>query len=212
MLKFLEKQDVKLVAIACNTISTMVDKLRDKFDFPIIDIITPTVDHIEKMGIKTLLILGTEFTIKTKAYEKLLCKRDEKYEVYSESSPNLATLVDSGKFHSPELYSTIRGHIDSINGKGNIYNVVLACTHYPIVEDVFMEIEPTFNYINPGLQQAKAIRMELHKRNNLNKNKIGSLKIFTSGDIEIYNLASEKLDIQNIKSIESINIPSYNGD
>lgn len=211
VLKFLESQDVKLVAIACNTISTIINRFSDKFDFPIIDIITPTVDHIEKMGINRILIMGTEFTIRTKAYEKLLLERDDKFEIFAESSPNLAKLVDNGQFYSPEIYKTIRGHIDSINSKGNIYNVVLACTHYPIVEDVFMEIDPTLNYINPGFQQAKAIRMELHRRDELSSGSKGSLKIFTSGDTGIYRLISEKLMLQNIIGVESINIEPYSG-
>lgn len=209
MLSFFESKDVKLVAIACNTISTMVNRFKGKFKFPIIDIITPTVDHIEKMGINRVLIMGTEFTIKTKAYEKLLLDRNSKYEIYAESSPNLAALVDNGQFYSPEIYKTIRGHIDSINSKGNIYNVVLACTHYPIVEDVFMEIDPTLNYINPGFQQAKAIRMELHNINELSNDNKGSLKVYTSGDTNIYNLISDKLMLQNLIDIESISIESY---
>ncbi|MGM0396397.1 MAG: glutamate racemase [Bacillota bacterium] len=209
MLKYFEKRNVKMVAIACNTISTIADRFKDKFDFPIVDIITPTVDHIENMGINKMVIMGTDFTIRTKAYEKLLRERRKDYEISSEKSPKLAELVDRGDYKSREIYDTISGHLQSIGEMGNFYNIVLACTHYPIVEDIFLELDPTLNYINPGFQQAKAIRMILHKEGSLRKEGKGSLQILTSGDPHIYRMVVDKLEIGEVEEIETIEIPPF---
>ncbi|WP_422486018.1 glutamate racemase [Gudongella sp. DL1XJH-153] len=209
MLKYFEKRDVKMVAIACNTISTMADRFRDKFDFPIVDIISPTVDHIENMGINKMVILGTDFTIRTKAYERLLRERRKDYEISSEKSPRLAELVDKGDYRSREIYDTISGHLQSISQMGNFYNIVLACTHYPIVEDVFLELDPTLNYINPGFQQAKAMRMVLHAQGTLKKEGKGTLQILTSGFPEIYKAVVEKLEMLEAEDIKTIEIPPY---
>lgn len=209
MLKYFEKRDVKMVAIACNTISTIADRFRDKFDFPIVDIITPTVDHIENMGINKMVILGTDFTIRTKAYEKLLRERRKDFEISSERSPRLAELVDKGDFRSREIYDTISDHLQSISQMGNFYNIVLACTHYPIVEDVFLELDPTLNYINPGFQQAKAMRMVLHEQGTLKKEGKGTLQIFTSGLPNIYKMVVEKLEMAEAEDIKTIEIPPY---
>lgn len=159
MLKFLEDKEVKLTAIACNTISTISKRFEGKLPFPVVDIVTPTVDHIDRMGAEKLAIFATEFTVKMGVYEKMLRARRPGIEVFNEGSRNLAALIDSGEFESQITYDTVKLHLDSIKGKGEVYNIVLACTHYPIVEDIFLDIDPSLNYINPGFQQAKAIRL-----------------------------------------------------
>ncbi len=209
MLKYFEKRNVKMVAIACNTISTIADRFRDKFDFPIVDIITPTVDHIENMGIDKMVILGTDFTIRTKAYERLLRERRKDYEISSEKSPKLAELVDKGDYKSREIYDTIGGHLESISQMGNFYNIVLACTHYPIVEDIFLELDPTLNYINPGFQQAKAMRVVLHDKGILKREGKGTLQVLTSGAPEIYKMVLNKLEMGAAGEIRTVEIPPY---
>ena len=46
MIDFFKENDVKIVAIACNTISTLIDSYKDRYDFPIVDIISPTADYV----------------------------------------------------------------------------------------------------------------------------------------------------------------------
>lgn len=209
MLKFLEEREVKLVAIACNTISTIANRFQGKMPFPVVDIVTPTVEHIDRMGAERIAILATEFTIKTGSYENMLREKRPEIEVFNESSRNLATYIDHGEFESADTYKTVKLHLESLKGKGEIYNVVLACTHYPIVEDIFLDIDPSLNYINPGFQQAKAIRSQLHELGILEKSGLGSIEIFTSGEKEIYKKAAEKLGIKRIKEILTAEIEEY---
>jgi glutamate racemase len=92
---------------------------------------------------------------------------------------------------------------------GNFYNIVLACTHYPIVEDIFLELDPTLNYINPGFQQAKAMRMVLHEHGTLKKEGKGKLEILTSGSPEIYQMVLNKLEMGSSGEIRTVEIPPY---
>lgn len=204
LLYFMKERDVKLVAIACNTISTLINLYEYKFEFPIIDIIQPTIEHVWRMDTKHIAILGTEFTIKSKAYEKLLIEKDTNIRIISESSKDLAWLIDSGDFGSQRLKDIIKVHTDNISKSGNVYNLVLACTHYPIVEDQFFDIAPKFNYINPGFQQSRAIREYLYNNNLLNNKSEGSLQIFTSGEKQIYEKVVKRLDIRNVEGIYKI--------
>lgn len=209
MFKFLEERGVKLAAIACNTISTIYKRFNGKLPFPVVDIVTPTVDHIDKMGAEKLAILATEFTVKMGLYEKMLRERRPGIEVFNEGSRNLATLIDRGEFDSQDTYDTVKRHLESIKGKGEVYNIVLACTHYPIVEDIFLDIDPSLNYINPGFQQAKAIRSQLHELDILQRNGLGRVEIYTSGDPEIYNKAAGKLGIKRMGEPKTVVIKEY---
>lgn len=206
MLEYFKKRNVKMLAIACNTISSIIDRFQRDFEFPIVDIINPAVDHIYRMGTHKMVILGTDFTIRTKAYEKLLKQRDENMDIAYENSPELANLIDGGDFFSQRVYDTVKGHLDSISRMGDFYNVVLACTHYPLVKDIFLDINPTLNYINPGFQQAKMMRIILHNEGKLKKMGKGSVEILTSGNPEIYERIVNKLEIKNVKSVLSLDL------
>ncbi|WFA08367.1 glutamate racemase [Tissierella sp. Yu-01] len=206
MLEFMKSEGVKIVAIACNTISTLIDSYKDKYDFPIIDIIRPTVDHIINMNTYNIAIIATEFTIKTGAYEKQLLKKNSDINIINEGSKLLAGLVDAGKFDDSQTKEVIETHINNMSAKGDLYNLVLGCTHFPIVEDVFLSLAPELNIINPAFQQAKAIRQYLHKENLLNDKEQGSLDIYTSGDTEVYSKVIERLNLKNIKGITTHNV------
>lgn len=203
ILKFLEAKEVKLAALACNTISTVFDE-EDSFKFKIIDIVTPTVETIKNSDVDSLGVIATEMTIKSNMYQELL--KNDAYEVIGEASKTLAALIDKGLFDSEEIRETIKTHMDNIFERSTINNLILGCTHYPIVENIFKDFYPQVNYINPGFNQAKAIENYLSTNNLLNKQKTGSVEINTSGDIEIYEKVVEKLGIKNIKQISTVNL------
>lgn len=201
ILRFMEKQNVKIVGIACNTISSLIDRFKNEFDFPIIDIITPTVDSIIKMDTYSISIIGTEFTVTSGLYQKLLLEKNPDISITAEGSKTLAALIDAGKFDNPETRQVISLHINNLIGKGDLYNLILGCTHFPIVENVFRDVAPHLNLINPGFIQAKAIREYLHNNNLLKDTDNGTFEIFTSGETDIYNKVIERLNLKNVKNI-----------
>lgn len=203
--EFLKNRDVKLIVVACNTISALAEKYKDSFDFPIIDIINPTIEYIVKSQIGNLALLGTEFTIKSQAYQRLLKERNKDIKIIAESSKTLATLIDSGDFLSAKIRDSINSHIDSLINKG-AENIVLVCTHYLIVYNIFLEYFPKTNFIDPGYQQALYARDYLLKNNLLNANRNGTLNIYTSGEKETYEKAITKLSLQNLNELSEIQL------
>src|SRR5699024_3249190 len=105
-----------------------------------------------------------------------------------------------------EVRDSIMKLMDDMLQVKDIYNLVLACTHYPIVDDVFYELYPQINYINPAAQQAKAIDTYLRTNKLFNAQGAGNLEIMTSGDIEIYEKLVEKLSLTNVKQIATANL------
>ncbi len=206
VLRFMEKKNVKIVALACNTMSTLIDDYKDKFKFPIIDIIHPTVDHIIKMNTYSLSIIATEFTINSEIYQKLLKERNPDISISVEGSRELAALIDKGNFDSDEIKRVITAHLDNLFSKGDIYNLVLACTHFPIVGDIFAEIAPEIKLIDPGFEQAKAIRTYLYENHLERSGDNGKLEINTSGNIEIYKSIIKRLKLKNVSSIKTTQI------
>lgn len=204
ILKFMNKQDVKMVGIACNTISSLYERYKDEFSFPIIDIINPTVDYIIEKETYNISIIATEFTINSGFYRKRILAKNRDISIITEGCKTLAGLIDAGEFDSPNLKKTIEGHLNNLMAKGDVYNLILACTHYPIVENVFKDIAPHINLINPSFQQAKAIRKYLDEHGQLSDNDVGSVDVYTSGEVQVYDKVIERFNLKNIIGIHKV--------
>lgn len=62
MLQFLGDNGVKCTAIACNTISTMADRLRPCFDYKIVSIVEEAAKYVLREHLKSVGLIATEFT------------------------------------------------------------------------------------------------------------------------------------------------------
>lgn len=196
MLSFLGDNGVKVTAIACNTISTLVDNLTPHFDFKIIGIVSPAAEYIAKAGIKSVGLIATEFTVSTKNYDKLIHSHDPSIEVVGKGSPLLAALVDRGDFNENDINTEIRTQVDNILSRKKVDHLILGCTHYPIVEDNFKRCYPDITLINPALEQAKAVKAYLEEQDNSFSDKErGSFTICTSGDPQVYVNVAKRLGL-----------------
>ncbi|MGL5973048.1 MAG: glutamate racemase [Oscillospiraceae bacterium] len=197
MIDFFEHNDVKLIAVACNTISVLDTFFKDKYNIPIIGTIRSTVNYILKEDIKKVGILGTDVTIKTNYYKKLLQDKNKKITIVNEANINLATFLDAGQFDSDNIKDNIQTHMSNLLKENSLKNVVLACTHYPIIYDLFKSLYKDINFINPVLYQAFEIKDYLTKNELINDSeKNGSIKIYTTGDGGNYSKVISRLSIK----------------
>jgi len=204
ILEFISKFDLKMIVIACNTISTLVDELRDNYDIKIFDVIRPTVDYIIKLGTYEVSLLATEFTVKTGTYQKLILAQNKDISIKTEGSKLLAGLIDKGQFDDEITKAVIEGHLDNLIKQGDCHNLILGCTHYPIVEDLFIEYAPDLNYIDPAYKLAIAVREYLYNNKLLNNSENGCLEIYTSGETDIYEKVIDRLKLKNVISINKV--------
>lgn len=206
MLGFLGESGVKVTAIACNTISTLVDSLTPHFDFKIIGIVSPAADYIAKKGIKDVGLIATEFTVSTKNYDKLIHRHDPSIEVIGKGSPLLAALVDRGDFNEQDINTEIRTQIDNILSRKRVEHVILGCTHYPIVEDNFKRCYPEITFINPALEQANAVKDYLVANDSLSTKERGSFTICTSGDPQVYVNVAKRLGLFEPTALKTVEL------
>lgn len=120
---------IKDILVACNTISaTSLTTLQLMFpEANIMGIIDITCSQV-KSG--HTAVLATVATIASKAYEIQLISKGQ---VTSIALPDLVALIEGLSPHE-----TILKYLDSIKGLDEHYDqVVLGCTHYPLVKDLF---------------------------------------------------------------------------
>jgi len=205
-LDFMKKEGVKIVAIACNTISTLVDELRKHHEFPIVSIIEEACKYVAAGNLEQTGVFATEFTIKQGLYNTLIGKLRPETKVYGVSSRTLAALVDDGRFYDPATDAEVQSMLSILlKDHPQIKHVVLGCTHYPIVSDVFQKAAQDITFINPAAVQAEAVRALLTERSLLNNASKPFLNINTSGKKQPYEAAIKKLEISRPLKISIVN-------
>ena len=201
MIDFLIEKEVKLISIACNTISTILDKYFSDYHIPIISIIKPTADYVVKNGLNKVGVIATEFTVKTGAYDHLIHEKDNSVEIISEGSPDLARLIDRGDFTHLEVEELVDLHMTNILSKGDPKDIILGCTHYPIVIDQFKKRSPEINFINPAYEQVMYIDKLLEGKDMKGNHDSPTFNIYTTGSKETYH---KMVDLLSIKKPDNI--------
>ena len=83
---FLNKQDVKLIIVACNTVSALAVKfLKSYLKVPIINVIDPCVEFASKVTKNNFIgVIGTQATINSKAYNRKLDSINSNFKIISQ--------------------------------------------------------------------------------------------------------------------------------
>lgn len=205
MIDYLIEKDVKLVAVACNTISTIVDKYFADYDIPIVSIIAPAAEYVIKNKLDEVGVIATKFTVQTAAYDNLIHDKNDSVKVISEGSPDLASLVDSADFTETQVRQLVSLHMKNILSKRDLKDIILGCTHYPIVVDKFQEFGPGINFINPAYEQVIYIDQLLDKIDGKSNDKSSGFEIFTSGSKDTYLKMIDLLSLEEPNNIIELN-------
>jgi len=129
----------KVVVIACHTSSAQAgDFLKEKFkNTPIFDMITPCAKNLSLY--KKIGIIGTPGTIKSKAWEKHLLEKNPNLKIHSKPCPLFVSLVEEGWIDNNITKQIAKEYLKDFK---NIQALILACTHYPMLEKI---IKKTIN-------------------------------------------------------------------
>jgi glutamate racemase len=147
--QFLINHGIKIIVVACNTASANATSfLQDRFNLPIVEVIKPGAEKAAKATrISKVGVIGTEATIKSRAYAAHIKRINPDIEVFSKSCPLFVPLVEE-TWGDPEDESclhdiksrTVKRYLDEFTHKA-IDTLVLGCTHYPLLKetiDAFM--------------------------------------------------------------------------
>jgi glutamate racemase len=204
MLHFLQGRRVKLAAVACNTLSTLAEALFGAVDLPVVGIIAPAAEAILRDGIQRAGLLATEFTISSMGYDRLIRALDPSIALIGKASPLLAGLIDAGGFDRDRIDAEIRLQVDDILARAPVRHIILGCTHYSVVMDSFRRLYPGIVFIDPAIEQARAIGRRLAAEDGLAPGAKGSLSILTTGDPGVYADVAARLGLLGPASIERV--------
>lgn len=164
---FLVQKDVKMIVIACNTVSaTCLEDLRKRYsDIPIVGIIEPAANKISDVCKKgeNVGIIGTKATVKSMAYENHIKKDRGDLNIFSIPCPAFVPLIEEGIIENEIMDLSIKYYMDEFLKRNNIETLVLGCTHYPLIKKNIEKIYPELKIINPSKIVLGTIKSELEK-------------------------------------------------
>ncbi len=160
IVNFLINNGCKTIVIACNTASVLcVDRLRKDFkDITFIATVPAykmVYDH--NFNGKTL-VMATKGTIESEKFHLLYDKYNNGKTIIC-PCVGLAELIEEGnKVKIKQYLSLMFKDYDKID------NIVLGCTHYPLIKDILKEIFGDVNFFDSGYGVAKQLERKVTKK------------------------------------------------
>ena len=194
---FLVKKDVKMIVIACNTVSSVaVPMLRERYpDIPIVGCITPTAKEVAKVGKEgaNIGIIATRGTVNAGVYQKRIEELRPDVKVFSKACPAFVPLIEEGLIEHEIMDMTIRYYLDDFIAENKVDTLVLGCTHYPLIKKSIGKLYPGLEIFSSSKEVAKAVEMELKALDMLAEKKEGKDEFYASDLSETFVALIEKI-------------------
>lgn len=194
-IRFLESFDVKLIVVACGTVSSVaLPKIKNEYKTPIIGVVEAAADAaVEATKNNRIGIIGTQGTISSGAYLERIMEKNPTAKTFSRACPLFVPLVENGHFDTRVTRLVIEEYLEEIKNSG-VDTLILGCTHYPLLEKAIGEyMGDDVTLINSGAEVAKRIEREYPELLNKEENN-SEYHYYVSDDIGSFErLASEFL-------------------
>lgn len=176
------EQKCKTIVIACNTASAKAAKsLREKYPYIPIIAIEPAYKMVYDFAFdKVTLVMATKGTIESEKFHKLYNKYDN-HKTYLMACQGLADIIEEGNKEKIEKY--LKKNLSEYIGK--VHNVVLGCTHYPLIQDEIKDVLGDVEFFNGAESLAKHLK-DILEENDLvnNSDDKGRIEFFDSSNSE----------------------------
>ncbi len=168
--RFLLRQGVKIIVVACNTVSAVaIDDLKSHFSIPIVGMIQPgAIAAARSTRSGRVGVIGTLATIASDSYTRALKSEDRRIYVLSRACPLFVPLAEEGWGDHPVSQMVANEYLSDLQ-KHQIDTLILGCTHYPILKAVIQRaVGNDVTLIDSGEAAAAEVEILLRDQNLLN--------------------------------------------
>ncbi|MFO7635800.1 MAG: glutamate racemase [Clostridia bacterium] len=212
-IRFLLEQGVKAVVIACNTASSnAMDEITRSFPLPVAEVIRPGAESgIAATRNGRLGVIGTDATIRSKAYEMAIREMSPGTAVFSKSCPLFVPLVEESVdlWTSKVVETVAQGYLEDLQTQG-VDTLILGCTHYPLIEGIIQKVMGSgVKLINSARSVAGKTREILTDLGLEAGRDVGSTVLYTSDSVEKFIRMSKAILDEEVSNIQKIDIERF---
>ncbi len=133
---FLLSKDIKMVVIACNTVSSVaLDVVQKHANMPVVGMILPgATAAVNATKKKRIGVIGTRATINSNAYANAIRQIDREIQVFAQECPLFVPLAEEGWVEHRVTEMVAKEYLFPMKQE-KIDTLILGCTHYPILRN-----------------------------------------------------------------------------
>ncbi len=142
-------KNLDALLIACNTTNACaLDILEKNLQIPCFDLINSVSEIVTK---KYIGVLATPATIKTSYYKKIIESKRENIKVFQQACPEFVPEIEKTNLDLNKLNYLSNLYINPLL-KENIEEIILGCSHYPLIYDVLKsKLHSNIRIIDPSV-------------------------------------------------------------
>ena len=214
IINFLMTKGVKAIVIACNTASAQaLDVVQKEYPIPIIGVVEPGARAaLEVTEAKKIGVIGTEGTVRSGMYEKVIQGIQPDVSVMAKACPLFVPLVEEGFKDHHVTEEIIDFYLASMK-ESDIDAMILGCTHYPLLRSKIMEyVGDKIKLVNPAYETAMDLRKLLQENDMENpdvEGDHGSYSFYVSDAADKFKQFANSIMPYDIETTKQINIEEY---
>lgn len=205
---FLLKQDVKLICVACNTVSSLaLPVIKNHFRVPLVGVIAPGVreavyaTHSNRIG-----VIGTSGTIKSRAYEMEIKHLAPCVKVTAVACPLFVPFAEEGWLGGNVVLEVAKVYLKPLKDAG-VDTVILGCTHYPLLKPVIKKVLGNeVRLIDSAKQVAVEVKKILSSESICNQGHKGRHRFYVSDNPEWFRSLASRFLGHITKNVSKVNI------
>lgn len=222
IIRFLQTKNVKAIVIACNTASALaLDVVKEETDIPIMGVIVPgAAAAVRATRNKKIGVIGTEATIRSQMYSKVMKEMLPGVEVIGKPCPLFVPIVEEG-FAKHKIAEEVIDYYLASMKETDIDTMILGCTHYPLLRSRIMKyLGDGIQLVNPAYETAMELKKLLREMDLLNEGQSsaeesgqvcanGSYEFYVSDTADKFKQFANSILPYDIRTTQRINIEEY---
>lgn len=199
-------QGCPLVILACNTASAKALRTIQQQDLKqigdpskrVLGVIRPTAEVIgDYTKTKEIGVLGTKGTVQSGSYLLEIQNFFPDIKVYQQACPLWVPLIENGEYDKPGADFFVQLYLDQIMAQSpNIDTILLACTHYPIIQGkIKTHLPEGVNVVGQGDIVAQSLVKYLNRHPEIEQ------KLSRNGENKFYTTTDDTADFDHHASL-----------
>jgi len=208
---FLLSMDVKLLVVACNTVSAVaLPDLRSSINVPVLEVIGPGAKSaLKKTRQGRIGVIATPATIRSGVYPRAINGINPDVKIYSQACPLFVPLVEEGWWNNQITRMVAEEYLKELKN-AHVDTLVLGCTHYPVLTDVIRDVMGDEVVLVSSAEELSITLKELLYEEKLeSRNGPATYRYYTSDSVEKFKKLGKMILQKEISNIERVEMENY---
>lgn len=206
--QFLAKQSPDILVIGCNTASALaLYDIKGAVEVPVIGVIEPGAERAAEVSeSKEAVVLATEATVGTHAYQRALARRG--FATHEKACPLLVPLVEEGWIEHPVTEHVARIYMsEALRAAAHADVLVLGCTHYPLIKPLLRRVVPqSIEIVDSAESTANAVVEELGVVKGADSSGPSSFKFYVTDSVEKFGRMAPLFLGHPVNNVEHVDL------